>query len=142
MPAAGRSHYRYPRRRRSRSRPCPPAFASRTSSSTLESRVSYTARRKLLVGAHLAGQIRHIEILAPALDQALLVELVDSDHLMGTRLAQNDRRVGPLLHHHGIARQHVDDVALVVGGEAHLSVDLLAQRAAPADDGAAGHPQS
>src|SRR5271163_2130064 len=55
---------------------------ARTQFAALVSHVSSAARRKFLIGAHLAGQIGHIEILAPALDQTLLVELVDGDHLM------------------------------------------------------------
>src|SRR3546814_4805911 len=67
--------------------------------------------RELLIHTHFSGEVGHIEIFAPALDQAILVKLIDGDHLMGAGLAKNDRCIGALLHHHPIrSEEHTSEL--------------------------------
>src|ERR1700722_4755795 len=103
--------------------------------------VSAAGSGKFFVDAHLARQIGHVEVLPPALDEAGRIKFVDRDHLVRARFAENDGGVRTLLHHHGVARQHVHDVAFVVRRDPYLTLDFLAQGCAPVHDGAARHPQ-
>src|SRR3546814_18157459 len=98
--------------------------------------------RELFIHTHFSGEVGHIEIFAPALDQAILVKLIDGDHLMGAGLAKNDRCIGALLHHHPIVRKDVDDVALVVRGDADLKLDLFTQCLLALHYRTARHPKS
>src|SRR5690606_28978178 len=89
----------------------------------------------------LLGQIRGIEIFAPGLDQALLVEFVNGHHRMRHRFAAGHGIVVALGHDHVIRRHDLADRAFVVGDVAHLPFDLAPERLAPPNDGPARHPQ-